>query len=296
MQLFFQQVVDGIGYGALVGLFAIGFGLVFDKLGILNVAQGTFATWGALIAFYAATSAGVPLWASVVLATIGAGLVAGLVDTTCFAPIRSKGKQMMIGTLITSIGVWIASLSIAQQVVGVNSTGYPESATPSWSFTVVGLRVLGTNAINFGVAVICAILVWLLLNKSGFGAAMRAIGHDVRSISIVGINPKLVILGTALLAGACAGLAGALAGISTNNISFNVGEGLLLTGFAAVVIGGMGNVIGAMVGGMVIGVVQDLSATYISSAFRDAITYGLVLVILLLRPKGLFAEKQLQRV
>jgi len=288
--------LNGLGYGVLIGLFAVGFGLEFSKLGILNVAHGTFATWGAIFAFYVCTGLGVPLWVAVVAAVGGAGLVGLFVDLICFAPLRNRGSQMLIGTLITSVGAWIAFLSIAQQIVGVNAQGYPATATPSWSFEVFGVRVLGTTVINVSVAVVACILIWLLLHRTSFGAAVRAIGHDARSIAIVGVNTRFVILGTAVLAAAAAGLAGALAGVSTNDISFDVGEGLLVAGFAAVVLGGVGSVVGAMLGGIAIGIIQVLSAQYISSAFRDAITFGVLLLVLLIRPRGLFADRQLNRV
>jgi branched-chain amino acid transport system permease protein len=295
MQVFFQQVVNGLGQGVLIGLFAIGFGLVFSKLGILNVAHGTFATWGALIAFYAATGLGVPLWLAVAVGVVGAGLVGVLVDVLCFQPLRGRGSQMMIGTLITSIGVWIVSLSLAQELVGVHGNGYPATLLPEWSVSVFGVLILASTFINVCVAVVVVVAIWVLLNRTGFGAAVRAIGHDACSVAVVGVNPRLTIIGTAFLAAGVAGLAGGLAGITSNDISFNVGETLLLAGFAAVVLGGVGSIGGAMLGGITIGVVQVLSAQYVSSAFRDAITFGVLLAVLIIRPQGLFNQLEANR-
>ena len=294
MHLLVQQLINGLGQGALYALFAIGFGLIFSKLGILNVAHGTFATWGGLITFYAYKDLGIPVWVAIVLATIGAGLTGIVMDIVCFAPLRGRDVGLM-GALITSIGAWILSVSLAQVLVGANDNGFPPDAVPSTVFRVAGYIVLPTVVIDVCVTIVVALSVIVWLRWTRFGAAVRAVGFDARSIAITGINTRGVILATAFVAAAIAGLAGALTGLSTNDISFNMGQALLLQGFAAVVIGGVGSVGGAAAGGFLIGITQVLSANYISSSFRDAITFGLLIALLIARPQGIFGEVQVTR-
>ena len=133
------------------------------------------------------------------------------------------------------------------------------------------------------------------MERSRFGSSIRAVGFDADSAAISGVNPRVVIYVTAFLASAVAAIAGILSGLATNNVSFTLGEGLLLKGFAAVVVGGFGDVRGAMVGGLIIGVSEVLGAQYISNSFRDAITFGLLLLFLVLRPRGIFSELQYSR-
>lgn len=294
MQLLLQQMVNGLGRGALIALFAVGFSLIFSKLGILNVAHGTFATWGAVFAYYLYTDLPLNIWVCVALGAVGAGVVGMIVDTICFQPLRGRSTGIF-GMLITSIGAWIISLSLAQTIVGPNATGFPPGASPPGIIQIGSLIVLPMYAIDVGLAIAIGLLVWGVLRWSSFGSSVRAIGHDPRSIAIAGTNPRIVVVGTAFLAAGIAGLAGALEGLTSNNVSYNLGENFLVVGFCAVVIGGYGSVIGAVIGGFVIGMLEVLSAQYISSSFRDAIVFSVLFAVLVLRPKGLFAEAQVSR-
>ncbi len=141
-----------------------------------------------------------------------------------------------------------------------------------------------------------AVGLGLFLARTRFGAAIRSVGFKPETASIVGVNTKLVLSVTAIPAAGIAGLAGVLTSISTNNVSFTVGEGLsVLEGFAAVVIGGFGNIRGAVLAGVAIGVIEALTLQYLSSTFRDAIIFGLLLLFLVVRPQGIFGELKVSR-
>jgi branched-chain amino acid transport system permease protein len=135
----------------------------------------------------------------------------------------------------------------------------------------------------------------LLIRRSRFGAAMRAVGWNQTAASLGGVNPRYVVIITAFIAGATSGLAGVLGGITTHNVSFLLGEGLLLKGFAAVVVGGYDDVRGTAIAGVGLGVLEVLTAQYLSSGLRDGITYALLLSFLLLRPRGLFGSAAFSR-
>jgi len=126
------------------------------------------------------------------------------------------------------------------------------------------------------------------MRHSRFGAAMRAVGWNEAAAALSGVNPKRIVAATAFLAGATSGLAGVLGGISTQNVSYTLGEGLMLKGFAAVVVGGYDDIRGSAVAGVALGIMEVMAAQYISTSLRDGITYALLLGFLLLRPRGLF--------
>lgn len=297
MQLFWQQTANGLGEGAIIVIFALGFSLIFSQLGILNVAQGTFATWGAIISYYFYEDMGHSIWLSAVVATVAAGLIGVVVDLTCFTPLRGRGSRGggLFSTLITSIGAWIALLSLAQLVIGANANGFPPGSTPSRVFHVAGLQITSMVAIDFVAAIVVSVAMWLLLGRTEFGASVRAIGRDPRTIAIAGINTRVVVLWTAFLAAALSGLAGVLNGMTNNVITYNLGEPLLVVGFAAVVLGGVGSITGTVLGGFAIGLIQVYSAQYISSSFQDAITYAVLLLVLVARPQGLLGRARLVR-
>lgn len=294
MELFLQQTFNGLALGAVYGMFALGFGLVFATMGILNVAHGTFATWGALISLYMVAGMGVPFVPALLIGFVGAGLLGIIVDQIAFEPLRRKGSGLL-GPIITSIGVWIILGQLALISTNATARRFPIGSFPEEILRWGPFAMAPIQIVNIVVALVLAVALYWFLQRSRFGSAIRAVGFNADSASLAGVSPRNVIWATAFLAASIAGLAGTLSGMATNNVSFVMGEGLLLKGFAAVVVGGFGDVRGAMVGGLIIGVSEVLGATYISSSFRDAITFGLLLLFLVFRPRGLFSELEYSR-
>jgi branched-chain amino acid transport system permease protein len=292
--LFVEQLINGICTGAVYALFAVGFGIVFSTMQILNLAQGVYATYGAMLTYFALTKTGVPYWLAVIIGVVAAGLVAVFVDQVAFEPLRRRGVQLL-GAVIASIAAWIALREVLSIATNSTPVGFPSHTVPRGVVHLGGgIDLLQTQLI----ALICSIVVisgvYVLLHRTNVGAAIRAVGFEKRSAQIAGINPRTMIITAALVSGAVTGLAGVLLA-GGQSFNFNLGDGLLLQGFAAVVIGGMGDVRGSALGGLFIGVVQTLSASYISTTYQDAITFGLVLVVLLWRPTGLLAAANVQR-
>jgi branched-chain amino acid transport system permease protein len=182
-------------------------------------------------------------------------------------------------------------MSIATDATPV---GFPPGTVPRGQISIGPLDLLKTQVLSVVCAVVVISAVFLLLDRTNFGAAIRAVGHDKRAAQIAGINPQVMIIAAALLSGAITALAGILLA-GGQSFNFNLGDALLLQGFAAVVIGGMGDVRGAALGGVLIGVVQTLSGSYISTSYQDAITFGLVLIVLLWRPTGMLGTASFQR-
>lgn len=294
MQLLAQQLVNGIALGSIYALFAVGFALILAKMGILNVAHGTFATWGALASYYLVTERGLSFWVALVLGVLLAGALGVAADQLAFEPLRRRGAGVF-APIIASIGIWIVLLTLAEAHAGPTAVSYPAESVPAEPFRFLGLIMLPAQVISVLALVVVVTGVHLLLTRTRFGSAIRAVAVDPRSATIVGVNARRTLIAVAFLAAAIAGLAGILGALSDNNVSATIGEGLLLKGFAAVVVGGYGDIRGAALVGVVIGVLEVMSSQYISSGFRDAITFGVLLVVLVARPQGVFGERQLVR-
>lgn len=291
--LLLEQLINGVSIGAIYALFAVGFGIVFSTMRILNLAQGVYATYGAMLTYFLLDASGVPFWLAAVLGVLGAGIVAVLVDQIAFEPLRRRGVQLL-GAVIASIGMWIGLREVLSIATDATPVGFPPSTVPRGEISLGPVDILKTQLIAVVCAVVVVAAVYYLLHRTNVGSAIRAVGFDKRSAQIAGISPQTMIIGAAMLSGAVTGLAGILLA-GGQSFNFHLGDTLLLQGFAAVVIGGMGDVRGSALGGVLIGVVQTLSASYISASYQDAITFGLVLVVLLWRPTGLLGTANFQR-
>lgn len=291
--LFLEQLLNGVCTGAIYALFAVGFSIVFSTMQILNLAQGVYATGTALVAYFATSTYGLPFWAAALVGVFAGGLIAVLVDQVAFEPLRRRGVSLL-GAVIASIGMWFALREVASISTDATPVGFPPGTVPRGQFSIGPLDLLKTQVLALVCAVVVITAVYLLLHRTNVGAAVRAVGYDKRSAQIVGISPQTMIIGAALLSGAVTGLAGVLLA-SGQSFNFHLGDALLLQGFAAVVLGGMGDIRGAALGGILIGVVQTLSGSYISASYQDAITFGLVLVVLLWRPTGILGTASFQR-
>lgn len=292
--LLLQQLMNGLSLGSLYAIFAVGFGLIFANMGILNVAHGSFATWGVIPAYLLLLHLHVPFWVALLGGIAGAGVIGVVAERLAFKPLRDRNAGML-GSIIVAVGIWIVLLNLAELILGPNPTAMPEGAFPSKPIPVFGLLVPPVFFLNWAALAIVAVGLSLFLSKTRFGAAMRSVGFKPETAVIVGVDARLVLTVTAALAAAIAGLAGVLTSFSTNNVSFTVGEGLMLKGFTAVIIGGFGNIRGAVIAGVGLGIIEALTLQYLSTTFRDAITFGLLLVFLLVRPQGIFGELKVSR-
>ena len=290
MILFFQQVINGLALGSSYAIFAMGFGLIFATMGVLNIAHGTYATWGAIIALFAFTELSLPMLTAVGVGILGAGVIGITVDQIGFEPLRRRGSGLL-GTIITSIGFWIILGQLAIIATGARIKTFPREALPRDFIRAGGLVIPYHQVITVAVAVGLLFALYLFINRTRAGAEMRAVGWDPASSALSGVNPRRVVILTSFIAAGMAAVAGILSSISTNNVSFTVGEGLLFKGFAAVIVGGFGDLRGAFLGGLIIGLAEILGGQYISNSFRDFFTFGLLILILIVRPQGLLGNR-----
>lgn len=291
--LFLEQLINGVSIGAIYALFAVGFSIVFSTMQILNLAQGVYATYGAMVSYFALSSFDLPTPLAMLAGVVGGGVVAVVVDQVAFEPLRRRGVEL-IGAIIASIGMWIALREIASIATNATPVGFPPQSYPRDLIEIGSISILSSQVLAMAAAALVIPAVYLLLHRTRVGSAIRAVGYEKGSAEIAGINPRSMIIAAAMLSGAVTGLAGILLA-GGQSFNFTLGDHLLLQGFAAVVIGGMGDVRGGALGGLLIGVIQTLSAAYISASFQDAITFGLVLVVLLWMPRGILGTTNVAR-
>lgn len=288
MNLFIQQVLNGLAVGSAYGMFAMSFGLIFATMGILNVAHGTIATFGAISALFVVENMGFGFFPAMVVAIVVAALIGLATDRLAFQPLRAKANTL--GYLITSIGVWIVLLSLGETALDHQIKTFPPDML-SWPRLVTDSVYLAPGQIwLMVVGPLSLVGLYLVLSKTSIGIRIRAVGYSEVWSRISGVSSTVVILSTVAISAGLAGLVGYLSSIAFDNVSTSLGEGLLLKGFAAVVVGGFGDVRGAFLGGIIIGVTEVLGAQYISGDFRDVITFGLLILFLIFRPEGIFGE------
>ncbi len=283
-----QQILNGLVVGAVYALFALGFTLVYGVQKILNLAHGGIFMWGALLGYFAVTRLALPLYAALVIAMAGAGLLGMALELVAFRYLRRRSEGDDLGTLVSSIGANLILVNVAQQLTNSQIASFPFGTFPIRIWRVGGLLIsLQTIVILSCVALLVAMLV-LYLFKTRFGAEVRAVAVSERTSLLLGIAPGSVFLQTFFIAGAMAGAAGVILGVAFNSVSYNMGEPMMLRAFVIIVLGGFGSVIGAVVASLVLGVVQALSVALWSSALSDAIMFGVLILLLLVRPTGLF--------
>ena len=285
-----QQLLNGIISGAVYALFALGFTLIFGVQKVLNLAHGGVFMAGAFLAYYAVTAAGLPLWAALLMAMIACGLISVLIDLIAFRPIRARGghANAEFAAIVASIGIDLVLLSIAQRVSDTKVLSFPFGTFPVEFFRGYGLRIsLLQIAILALVGIMLAGLVYYL-QKTSFGRQVRAVAINERAASLLGVNAAQVYFQTFFIAGAMAGIAGVLIGLSFNSIHFLMGEPYILKAFVVVVLGGLGNMAGAVGASLLLGIVQTLTIAYLPTGLSDTIIFGMLFIVLLFWPNGLF--------
>lgn len=284
-----QQILNGVVIGSVYGLFALGFTLVFGINGILNLAHGAIFMWGAFAALYCVTEAGLPLPVAALVAALTSGVLAILVDLVAFRPLRARNAPEF-AAIVTSIGAGLILLSIAQQVSETKVMRFPFGTFPIVIFDVFGLRIQLLQIVILACVALFVVALVLVLYRTSLGRQVRAVAISPDTSRLLGIDPTLVLGGVFFASGALAGIAGVLIGLAFNSVHFMMGEAPLLRAFVVVVLGGLGSVMGAVIAGILLGLIQALGVAYLSSGLSDAIIFGLLFVTLVVRPTGLFGN------
>lgn len=298
MSEFIQQLINGLSLGSIYALIALGYTMVYGILKFINFAHGEIFMLGAFCGFYTAKALGVdapdiPMALVILLITMIVTAVIGVViEKLAYKPLRNSSK---LTVLITAIGVSLFLQYTGQLIFGAAPQSFP-TIIENVSFNIAGATI-GSNQM---VVIISAILLMLALRfivmNTKMGTAIRAVSNNLTAASLMGININNVISFTFVIGSSLAGAAGIL--YSINYPSIDPLMGLLpgLKAFIAAVLGGIGNFPGAAVGGIIIGLVETFTVGYFSPTYRDAIAFAILIIILLVKPTGLFGKKDIEKV
>ena len=285
--MFFQQLVNGLTLGSVYAVIAIGYTLVFGVLNIVNMAHGGIIMMGAYIGLLLVTMAGWGLFPALIVVMVGGAILGYLLEVLALRPLRGK-KATHLAPLICTIGVSIFLESAVLLVFGPQTRAFP---TDYNQLMDLGLfKISQIQIISMGTAIVLMVLLTLLLNKTRIGKAVRATAENIETASLLGIHTRRIITFTVMLASALGAAAGVLIALSFNAIEPTMGTSMGFKGLAVLIMGGLGNVGGAMAGGFILGVAEVFSVAYGASSFRDAVAFGLIILILFIRPQGLFAK------
>ncbi len=287
---FLQFLFSGVTVGATYALAALGFTLIYNASNVINFAQGEFIMLGGMLAVIF-TQAGLPLPVALVLAIIVPAIVGVLIEKLAIEPV--KGAETVTLIIIT-IGASLVIRGLVAVFLGKNTHSLPPFSgdTP---IEILGATLLPQSLWVLGVTALVVVALWYFFNRTLQGKAMLATSFNRLAAELVGINTSWVLFMSFAMSAAL----GALGGILLTPItmtSYDVGIMLGLKGFVAAVLGGLGNGLGAVVGGLLVGVLEAMGAGYISSAYKDAIPFVLILFILFFMPRGLFGGKSTDRV
>ena len=285
-----QQLVNGVMLGSTYALIAIGYALVFGVLQLVHLAHGEVFMIGAFVGLLVVKATGAGVGAALLGALIGSALLGVLIELVAFRPIRARSGHFL-APMISTIGVGIVLQEVATRLFGGELVGFPHAMEPhTWRLGPVTVTSVQLLILAVALALMAALHVFV--NRSRLGMAMRATAESLLTARLLGIDTDRIILLTFAIASALGGAAGVLVGLAFNAISPFMGIDMGVKGLAIMLLGGLGNIHGAMVGGMVLGVIEVLSVAYLASSYRDAFAFAVMILILLLRPQGLFGSRE----
>ncbi|WP_414753584.1 branched-chain amino acid ABC transporter permease [Anabaena sp. CCY 9910] len=314
ISVFFQQLLNGLSIGSVYAIFALGYTLVYSILGIINLAHGAIFTLGAYFTYAlmggtfgfngllanATLPIQLPFAIALIIGSSLAGLVGVAMERIAFQPLRKKGSDTLL-TVVSSLGVAVVIVNLIQYLVGAESYTFPAntfgSLPPAFNFGTLEkpIPIRSVQVVIFTVSVVIVAILTYFINCTKYGKAIQAIAEDATTASLLGINSDRFIVLTFFISSFLAGLAGTLVASSVSIAGPYFGIGFGLRGLAVIVLGGLGSIPGAVLGGLLIGVVEALVPSDYSG-YKDAVAFGILFIMLLVRPQGLLGRRFIQKV
>lgn len=312
--IFLQNVLNGLSIGSVYAIFALGYTLIFSILGIINFAHGAIFTLGAYFTYVLTGGAfgfngllanamlpvKMPFAAAIVLSGILSGLVSVMVERLAFRPLRRRKADPLL-TVVSSLGVAFIIVNVIQYLVGAESYTFPADTygnlPPAVNFGTTDnpIPIRSVQIVIFAVSAVILTVLTYLINATKYGKAMRAVAEDATTASLLGIDTDRFIVLTFFVSGFLGSVAGTLVGSSVSIAGPYFGIGFGLKGLAVIVLGGLGSIPGAVVGGLVIGLIEAFVPGEFS-AYKDAVAFGLLFIMLMVRPQGLLGRSFVQKV
>ena len=298
MTTFLQQLVNGLSLGSIYALIALGYTMVYGVLRLINFAHGDVYMVGAYVGYYLSRRlrGAEPSIASALLVMLGAmlacALLGVLIERLAYRPVRREARLTL---LIMAIGVSLFIENVAQLVFGPDPKFFP-SLAPRTDFLVAGVRLTSEQITVILVSFLLMVLLRFFILKTRTGKAMRAVSFSLDASRLMGISTDRIIAITFALGSALAAAAGVLIGMQIPKIDPLMGILYGLKAFVAAVLGGIGSIPGAVLGGLLIGISEVMTVGYLSSTYRDAIAFGILILVLILRPQGLLGRVHKEKV
>ena len=285
-----EQLINGITLGSIYAIVALGFTLVFGVLGIINMAHGEIFMFGAFVGVIMTSVFGLPLWFAFITAVLVTAILGYMLERIALRPLRGKQGVSHLAPLISTIGVSIFLENLSHHLFGAGNQPF-RNAFAEIQFQIGSITIYLVQIVIFIISVALMVALSYWLSKTKAGRALRATAENIETASLLGVNTKRTITTTVIIASVMGGIAGILVGMAFNSVNPQMGLSMGLKGLAIIILGGMGNVKGAMAGGLLLGIAETLMVAYGDSGYRDAVAFITIIFILLLRPQGIFGKK-----
>ena len=301
MVLFIEQLVNGLTVGAVYSLVALGYTMVYGVMRMINFAHGDFFMIGSYLGFTLISSAflskTIPLWIALTIIVLfsmgGVGIIGIIVEHAAYRPLR---KTSRLTAVVSAIGVSIFLQNAVMLIWGPRYRAYPSWSVPDVTWQIGGIYINLMQVLILSISIGLMIALYFFVQRTTVGAAIRATAIDHDTARLMGIDVDQIIRLIFLIGPALGAAAGVLLGLYYRQIHFTVGWTYGLKAFTAAIMGGIGNIPGAMVGGLLLGILQMLGAGYISSAWKDVFVFFILILLLIFRPTGLLGERIAEKV
>jgi branched-chain amino acid transport system permease protein len=290
--MIFQQLINGLMLGATYSLVAIGYTLIFGVLGILHFAHGEVLMAGAFMGLYIILWSGLPLYISLPLTMVAAGILGVIIDLLAIKPLK---KDFHLAPLLSTIGVTIIIQNLAIKLFGGYGTRFPDVIETS-NFNLGAVSINATNVLILATSLFLMAVLYFFISGTKMGRAMRAVAESHLIAGYLGVNVDRVVLLTFGIASALAGAAGVMIGLAFHAITPFIGLTFALKGLIVMLLGGLGNIVGAMVGGLILGLAEVLAIALLPTEInlQDIFSFGIMFLILIFKPTGLFGTRVTQ--
>jgi branched-chain amino acid transport system permease protein len=289
-KMLLQQIINGLAQGSIYALVGIGFALIFGVLGLVHFAHGEVYMIGAFVGFILISVWHLPIFVALVGAMLIAALAGVMIEAIAFRPLR---KAPDVAPLVCTLGISVILQNVAMLFMGSDTKSIAE-LTINQAFSVAFIQLSFPQLIIFAVTLVLTVVLQFILYRSNIGRAIRAVAQNKEAAALMGVNINQIISITFALGSALGGVAGVLIGLYYNAFYSTMGFTAGIKAFVATVVGGLTSVPGAVLGGLILGVAENLGAAYISSGYRDLIAFAILILVLLVKPSGIFGRRNLQ--
>lgn len=287
-----QQLINGLSLGSIYALLALGYTMVYGIIQLINFAHGDIYMIGAFSGFYLATTLKLPFIPTLLLSMASSALIGIIIEKIAYKPLR---KSPRITLLITAIGVSLLLENGMRFLIGPEPKAFPELVETT-KITIGSIQITNIQILTLAISLILVVLLQFIVYKTKAGKAMRAASFDIEAATLMGVNVNSVVSLTFAIGSALAGAAGVLVALTWTSIDPYMGIMPGLKAFVAAVLGGIGIIPGALIGGLFMGLAETLTKAYISTRLSDAIAFSILIIVLLIKPTGLLGKKSREKV